>query len=107
MSGCGVPSSSTNLRAITGFYRLGCQPSVGCSLTPPAPRARAGPTLEKLDNWNRTVASATPDQQLKNYQNLVGALIVPDRTALRTSSIDARPRGAIPPHSNRVEADVQ
>lgn len=42
-----------------------------------------------------------------DYQRLFGLLIAPDRTALRTSSIVARPPGAVPPHSNRVAAGVQ
>ena len=42
-----------------------------------------------------------------HYQNFVGPLIDPDSMAFRTSSIDARPRGAMPPHSNRVAAGVQ
>ena len=43
----------------------------------------------------------------KNYQNLAGLLIAPDRTAFRTSSIVASPPGAVPPHSKRVAAGVQ
>src|SRR5512136_63470 len=33
-----------------------------------------------------------------NYQNRAGPLITPDRMAFRTSSIVARPPGAVPPH---------
>ena len=46
-------------------------------------------------------------KQLTNYQDVVGPLIAPDNMAFRMSSIDARPRGAIPPPSNRVAAGVQ
>ena len=53
--------------------------------------------------WAASVRAAATE----NYQDLVGPLIAPDRTAFRTASIDARPRGAMPPHSNRVAAGVQ
>lgn len=42
-----------------------------------------------------------------NYQILVGPLIAPDRMVSRTSSIDVRPNGAIPPSSSRVSAGTQ
>ena len=75
------------------------------SLDPALSRTRRFETL-----GSSTMASVVknfPTSKLKNYQNLVGPLIAPDRMAFRTSSIDARPRGAIPPHSNRVAAGVQ
>ena len=43
----------------------------------------------------------------RGYQSAVSPLIAPDRMAFRTSSIVARPPGAVPPHSNRVAAGVQ
>lgn len=42
-----------------------------------------------------------------SYQTLGGPLIAPDSMAFRTSSSDARRRGAIPPASSLVAAGVQ
>ena len=53
------------------------------------------------------VASAACDRQGGNYQTLFGLLIAPESAAFLTSSSVERPRGAEPPHSNRVAAGVQ
>ncbi len=62
-----------------------------------------------LDRWELVGMDATGARALRDqsYQNVVGPLIAPDRTAFRTSSIVARPPGAVPPHSNRVSASIQ
>ena len=75
------------------------------------PQVYAGGTIEERVDSDGFLSAQRLDTRhirpLKNYQDLAGPLITPDRMALRTSAIVARPPGAVAPHSKRVAAGVQ
>ena len=72
----------------------------------PITSAASGLASARAGSYGRVTRCSRIVQRV-DYQDVAEPLIVPDRRALRISSVEARPGGAMPPPSSSVAAGVQ